>query len=400
MMHDLRMARVNSRLDLWSLRPQRVVTLGLLMFVLVGSPVLFAQSDDFDGEKDDGWTRYDPLASVGPDATYSFPDGGYRIEVPSSTSVEDFGQARAAAIREDTTYTDFFVSVDLIDWNDTLGQAIGPLARISDLGPGSTDGYLFFYQPVIREININRIDNELGEFTDEIDPMANFEADLDPDKDYRMTFRGIGSHLVGQVFDLADLSTPVASLSATDSTYASGHSGIVVAATAADRMSPGDAAFDNYLATVPGDFNEDIVLSAEDIDLLSAEIDSSEPRGWFDLNNDDMVDQDDRSVWVHDLKQTSFGDADLDGKVDFADFLLLSGSFSKSGGWAMGDFDGSGDVAFADFLILSENFGASKANIASVPEPSCQFLVLLGLASSLGLRQSRVRLARTSSRSK
>ncbi len=52
------------------------------------------------------------------------------------------------------------------------------------------------------------------------------------------------------------------------------------------------------------------------------------------------------------------GDANRDGEVTFADFLILSSNFGKQvdAVWADGDFDGDGMVSFADFLILSANF--------------------------------------------
>lgn len=55
------------------------------------------------------------------------------------------------------------------------------------------------------------------------------------------------------------------------------------------------------------------------------------------------------------------GDANTDGKVDFADFLILSGNFglTENTEFGDGDFDESGAVDFADFLTLSRNFGAS-----------------------------------------
>ena len=53
------------------------------------------------------------------------------------------------------------------------------------------------------------------------------------------------------------------------------------------------------------------------------------------------------------------GDANEDGKVEFADFLILSKNFGKQSDavWADGDFDDDGKVVFADFLLLSANFG-------------------------------------------
>ena len=53
------------------------------------------------------------------------------------------------------------------------------------------------------------------------------------------------------------------------------------------------------------------------------------------------------------------GDADGNGIVEFADFLILSSNFGRADGVTRGDgdFDGSGVVDFADFLVLSANYG-------------------------------------------
>jgi hypothetical protein len=54
------------------------------------------------------------------------------------------------------------------------------------------------------------------------------------------------------------------------------------------------------------------------------------------------------------------GDADLDGDVDFADFLILSENLGEPGGWGQGNFNLDDQVDSADLFILSENFGASS----------------------------------------
>ena len=60
---------------------------------------------------------------------------------------------------------------------------------------------------------------------------------------------------------------------------------------------------------------------------------------------------------LREVFMTKRGDADLDGRVDFGDFLTLSASFSSTDAvWETGDFDGDGEVAFADFLWLAANF--------------------------------------------
>ena len=53
------------------------------------------------------------------------------------------------------------------------------------------------------------------------------------------------------------------------------------------------------------------------------------------------------------------GDANLDGQVTFADFLILSANFGITAtAWEQGDFDHDGTVGFADFLLLSSHFEA------------------------------------------
>jgi len=56
------------------------------------------------------------------------------------------------------------------------------------------------------------------------------------------------------------------------------------------------------------------------------------------------------------------GDVNLDGAVDFADFLILSANFGKdSAAWEDGDVNLDSVVDFADFLVLASNFGQRES---------------------------------------
>lgn len=144
-----------------------------------------------------------------------------------------------------------------------------------------------------------------------------------------------------------------------------------------------------YVRRVPrtlnvlGDYDYDGQLTGHDIDLLSRVVQYATHPASFNLNADDSryVDAEDRQIWVEELAASLLGDANLDGKVDFGDFLKLSGAFGKHGGWEDGDTDGTGAIDFADFLNLSANFGRSSA--VAIPEPSTQVwmitLVILGI---------------------
>ena len=69
------------------------------------------------------------------------------------------------------------------------------------------------------------------------------------------------------------------------------------------------------------------------------------------------------------------GDINLDGAVDFSDFIGFSSYFGQAGSnWSSGDFNFDGRSDFSDFLDLSANFGlrqqSTNDSLASVPEPS------------------------------
>ncbi len=70
------------------------------------------------------------------------------------------------------------------------------------------------------------------------------------------------------------------------------------------------------------------------------------------------------------------GDLDLDGQVQFADFLAVSANFGMTGTYSQGDINCDGRVRFADFLILATNFGKSASVASAVPEPNGLTLML------------------------
>jgi hypothetical protein len=63
------------------------------------------------------------------------------------------------------------------------------------------------------------------------------------------------------------------------------------------------------------------------------------------------------------------GDTDLDGDVDFGDFVTMVNHFGQSTPyWQHGNFDGDPEVAFADFVQLANHFGDARS-VLPVPEP-------------------------------
>ena len=68
---------------------------------------------------------------------------------------------------------------------------------------------------------------------------------MTPGHSYRIILICAGSNITGRIFDLANLTNPLIELTAIDSTYPSGLTGIV---NAADSLTAIDATFDNFLA--------------------------------------------------------------------------------------------------------------------------------------------------------
>lgn len=87
---------------------------------------------------------------------------------------------------------------------------------------------------------------------------------------------------------------------------------------------------------------------------------------------------------------TDYGDFDLDGDVDNADFGVFVNGFQNGGTkYSEGDFDGDGDVDGADFGVFTAAFNNSQAAglSASIPEPSTALLVAVSSVARLVVRR-------------
>jgi hypothetical protein len=87
------------------------------------------------------------------------------------------------------------------------------------------------------------------------------------------------------------------------------------------------------------------------------------------------------------------GDVNLDGIVNFRDFMILTNNFgSATTSWRRGNFDGDAAVNFGDFVGLARSFGnqveLGKLSATNVAEPSGS-PVLLFIAVLLAIRGQR-----------
>jgi hypothetical protein len=143
----------------------------------------------------------------------------------------------------------------------------------------------------------------------------------------------------------------------------------------------------NIATARPGDFDTDGALGATDIDLLSAQVRAVSTDPDYDLNGDGAVDDLDRGVWVHELKRTHFGDADLDGEFASPDLVqvLASGQYEDdvalNSTWGTGDWSGDGEFASGDLVLALADGGydARPRRALAVPAPLSFWLFSLAL---------------------
>ena len=116
-----------------------------------------------------------------------------------------------------------------------------------------------------------------------------------------------------------------------------------------------------------GDVNEDGVVDVGDIDRLTQAIRDQSQQPIFDLNADNQVSEADRDRLLEELNVIP-GDLDLNGQVDFRDFLVLSHNFGQTDvGWGQGNVDFDSEVTFQDFSLLNDNFGTKPESAAGEP---------------------------------
>lgn len=133
-------------------------------------------------------------------------------------------------------------------------------------------------------------------------------------------------------------------------------------------------------------------LLAEGPISAGVQVDASNAR--YDMNGDDVLNDVDLEIWLSEAALVDGyaspykrGDANLDGVVDGADFILWNQfKFTSSLAWNQGDFNGDGVVDGSDFIHWNQNKFTSLDS-SPVPEPSLLPLALFaGLVFQLGRR--------------
>ncbi|MBP7949165.1 MAG: hypothetical protein KA004_05870 [Verrucomicrobiales bacterium] len=223
------------------------LTTGLALATLLSTASAVTISDDFNDGNDTGWTHYEPLSGFGSGGTYTFPGGNsYNIATSApSPNPGGLGPARAGSFRNDATYTDFTMSVDVLGWDIAQpDMMIGLLGRTTQIGLGSTDGYAVLLD-VGGSFAIQTITNEAGSAT-----LAGALVSLNPANDYRIVFGASGTNFTALLYDLTNPGPPISTISGSDATYASGVNGLFVYDSSSGGNQTAAANFDNY-STIP-----------------------------------------------------------------------------------------------------------------------------------------------------
>lgn len=152
------------------------------------------------------------------------------------------------------------------------------------------------------------------------------------------------------------------------------------------------------LSIVVGDFNGNGQLDVADVDELSLAIHSDEHESEFDINGDQLVDTEDLGFWIQELKNTFFGDANLDGEFASSDLVLVFGAGQYEDGvpinstWATGDWNGDREFTSSDLVRAFQAGGyeeGPRASVSSVPEPSSLLVFFVGAGISAARTRSR-----------
>ncbi len=146
---------------------------------------------------------------------------------------------------------------------------------------------------------------------------------------------------------------------------------------------------------IPGDYNGNGVLDAEDLDL-QASVGIATQDLTYDLNQDGVVDfEGDRIEWLHTLKEVYVGDANLDGLFDSGDFVevFTAGKYETGQAALWNEGDWNGDLLFdtSDFVAAFTDGGYETGpyggEVMAVPEPATWILALLASLACLGYRR-------------
>lgn len=118
---------------------------------------------------------------------------------------------------------------------------------------------------------------------------------------------------------------------------------------------------------VPGDRTNDRVVNISDIDPTNCARHSGTYDPLSDLNGDSTVNGEDVSYLIDSILGTSFGDIDLNQRIDRADVADVARNFGRllAGSWQFGDFNCDGRVDMEDLQYVVGNLSSLSSSSAN-----------------------------------
>jgi hypothetical protein len=229
-------------------------TLAATILLLALQHRVAAQSDNFDsGTLSTNWTLFEAIPNS---LTFPTVGTGKGLEIQAEPLAADSLPAVAGIVQTNYNYNDFYMALDLVSWVQE-NQAAVLCARFTPGGNFGLDGgqgMIFNYDPAQNgdspgnalggQLQINTVFPGFS-----ITTMADCEMTLAPGHSYRLVFQCAGQTYIGQVYDLNDLTMPLATLQFTDlaANFSSGNCGFI-SYSRNGVVGTTDVTIDNYFA--------------------------------------------------------------------------------------------------------------------------------------------------------
>lgn len=351
--------------------------------------------DDFNDRNADGWTAIDSTAGrpYGP-GTFDADTSAYHLEgagiIPDSSVPGGGFLASTWDQSSDATFSNGFLRARIRA--ETQGSLAALVMRISGGLQTGFDGYLFFGstatfgapgQEQHGGFILNRIENSQTAQSWSLGPDFTFGVN----EDWNIEAGAVDDQLTLKVWPFGAQAPDAPQLVIHDSVFGEGSFGVESNIHRDPFGGPArvSATFDDLYFTFPGpegDFNNDGVLSNDDLDALMRHM-NGDGSIYFDVTDDMFLDDDDFERWVFELRNTWIGDANLDGEFNSGDLVQVFQASEYEDGiagnstWSTGDWNADREFDSGDLVTAFQNGGFEQGPrpAAAVPEPAGMFLL-------------------------